>query len=98
MSIAAMDNELPLDSWTSLGWTIGSTLGENEKVPSDCALHTRLGAAGQAYASCVGPTKVAVPKEGGDFVYMVFTDTNNRIARVMQTGAKYNPDATCLTP
>ncbi len=98
MSIAAMDTDPPLESWTGLGWAVGSTLGATDRVPQDCALHFRMGVAHQVYAACSGPAKVAIPREGGDFVYIIFTDTSNRIARVMQTGAKYNPDTTGLIP
>ena len=98
MSIASVNTDLPLESWTQLGWTMGYTLGESDKVPQDCALHFRIGVAHQVYAACSGPAKVAIPHEGGDFVYIVFTDTHNRIARVMQTGSKYNPDTTGLIP
>jgi hypothetical protein len=98
MSIASTDTELPVESWTQLGWAMGNTLGEADQVPPDCALHFRTGLARQAYAACSGPAEVAIPHEGGDFVYIVFTDNNNRIARVVQTGGKYNPDATGLIP
>ena len=98
ISIASLNADLPLESWTKLGWTVGFTLGESDKVPEDCALHFRIGVAHQVYAACSGPATVAIPDEGGDFVYIVFTDTHNRIARVMQTGSKYNPDATGLIP
>ena len=98
MSIAAMEADPPLESWTKLGWAIGSTLGPADRVPQDCALHFRAGVANQVYASCPGPAKVAIPHMGGDFVYLIFTDTSNHIARVMQTGAKYNPDTTGLMP
>ncbi len=98
MSIAAMEADPPLESWTRLGWSIGSTLGPTDGVPQDCALHFRAGVANQVYASCPGPTKVAIPHKGGDFVYLIFTDTSNHIARVMQTGARYNPDTTGLIP
>ncbi len=98
ISIASVKADLPLASWTKLGWTLGFTLGESDKVPEDCALHFRAGVASQVYAACSGPATVAIPAEGGDFVYIVFTDTHNRIARVMQTGSKYNPDTTGLIP
>jgi hypothetical protein len=98
LSIAAMDAELPLDNWTQLGWTVGGLLDESERVPQDCALHYRNGVNRQAYAVCAGPAKVSIPHDGGDFVYIVFTDADNRIARVMQSGAKYNPDSTGLIP
>jgi hypothetical protein len=98
MSIATMEADLPLESWTDLGWAMGKTLGQTDKVPQDCALHFRVGMDHQIYAACSGPAEVAIPHEGGDFVYIVFTDTNNRIARVMQAGSQYNPDATGLIP
>jgi hypothetical protein len=98
ISIASVNADLPLQSWTKLGWVIGCTLGESDTVPEDCALHFRIGIARQVYAACAGPATVAVPDGGGDFVYIVFTDTHNRIARVVQTGSKYNPDTTGLIP
>ncbi len=98
ISVASVNADLPLTSWTKLGWALGFTLGESDEVPEDCALHFRIGVARQVYAACPGPATVAIPDEGGDFVYIVFTDTHNRIARVMQTGSKYNPDTTGLIP
>ncbi len=98
ISIASVNADLPLESWTKLGWALGFTLGESDKVPEDCALHFRIGVARQVYAACSGPATMAIPDDGGDFVYIVFTDTHNRIARVMQTGSKYNPDTTGLIP
>lgn len=98
ISIATMGADLPLEIWTTLGWSLGNTLGESDKVPQDCALHFRISMDHQAYAACSGPAEVVIPHAGGDFVYIVFTDTNNRVARVMQTGSQYNPDATGLIP
>ncbi len=98
ISIASVNADLPLESWTKLGWAMGVTLGESDNIPEDCALHFRIGVAHQVYAACSGPATVAIPDEGGDFVYIVFTDPHNRIARVVQTGSKYNPDTTGLIP
>lgn len=98
LSIAAVDADLPLANWTKLGWKVGQPLDATEDIPQDCALHFRTGIAQQAYATCIGPAKVGIPQQGGDFVYMVFTDTNHQIARIMQTGDKYNPDITGLIP
>jgi hypothetical protein len=98
VSIARMGKAIALANWEQVGWAIGATLGESDTVPHDCALHSRQGVANQMYAACDGPHKIAVPYDGGDFVYIVFTDDDNRVARVLQTGNLYNPDTTGLIP
>lgn len=98
MSIAMIDRDVPIENWQTLGWITGNLLGGSDAVPHDCALHARQGIARQLYAACQGPLKISVPHEGGDFVYIVFTDTNNRVARVFQTGSLYKPDTTGLVP
>ncbi len=92
LSIARMGQDIAIANWQEAGWAIGNPLGESDVVPHDCALHTRQGVDHQVYAACEGPYKLAVPYDGGDFVYIVFTDGNNRVARVLQTGSLYNPD------
>jgi hypothetical protein len=98
LSIATVEAKLPLAHWTNLGWMMGANLSQSDPVPQDCLLHYRAGVTGQAYAACVGPITLSIPQEGGDFVYVVFTDTNNRIVRIMQTGVKYRPSTARLTP
>ncbi len=98
MSIASMTQDIPIENWQSLGWNVGTELGESDKVPKDCVLHARTAIAHQLYAACPGPGQLTVPHVGGDFVYIVFTDSNDRIARVLQTGNLYNPDTTGLIP
>ena len=98
VSIATTETDLPLENWLAQGWTLGDPLAAYDDIPADCALHFRTGQPRQVYAVCAGPATVAMPTEGGDFVYVVFTNNDNRIARIIQTGAKYNPDATGLIP
>lgn len=98
MSVAALNTAVPVENWMSTGWAVGTSLGESDMVPLDCALHTRQGVERQIYAACPGPGKISIPHEAGDFVYIVFTDAANQIARVVQTGALYNPDTTGLIP
>ena len=93
-----MDSDIPVGNWQNLGWTMGGTLTESDSVPKDCALHARETVTRQLYAACPGPNQVSIPHEGGDFVYIVFTDGQNHIARVLQTGNLYNPDTTGLIP
>ena len=98
LSIAMVKQDIPVQNWQKLGWTMGDTIGESSSVPRDCALHARDTVNRQLYAACTGLLNVSIPHDGGDFVYIVFTDTDNHIGRVLQTGTLYNPDTTGLIP
>jgi hypothetical protein len=70
LSIANATDTIVLSRWQSAGWKLGSTIGVEDAVPTDCALHAREGADTQVYAACVGPMTVSIPPNGADIIYV----------------------------
>ena len=70
LSIANVTEKIALPRWQSAGWKLGNTLGAEDAVPTDCALHARDGTDTQVYAACIGPVTVAVLPDGADIIYV----------------------------
>jgi hypothetical protein len=98
ISVASMNTDVPLDTWTDAGWQMGCELDLTEAVPDDCVLHSRQGVPHQLFARCPGSVAVTVPVKGADFVYLVLFGKNRAVRKTLQAGTLYNPDTTGLIP
>jgi hypothetical protein len=70
LSIANATKNIDLPGWQKAGWKLGNTLGAEDAVPTDCALHTREGADTQVYAACIGPMTVSLLPDSADIIYV----------------------------
>ena len=77
LSIANAVDQVVLARWQDAGWKLGNTIGLDDAVPTDCALHSRAGADTQVYAACSGPLTVAIPPDGADIVYVTLIIGND---------------------
>jgi len=69
-SIANATEKIDLPGWQKAGWKLGNTLGVEDAVPTDCALHIREGADTQVYAACIGPLTVSILPDNADIIYV----------------------------
>jgi hypothetical protein len=70
LSIANATAKIDLSDWQKVGWKLGNTLGTEDAVPTDCALHIREGADTQVYAACIGPITVSILPDSADIIYV----------------------------
>jgi hypothetical protein len=88
LSIANATEKIDLPGWQKAGWKLGNTLGAEDPVPTDCALHIREGADTQAYAACVGPMTLSILPDSADIIYVTLIigqDDQVRAASVIGT-------------
>jgi hypothetical protein len=86
LSIANATEKIDLSDWQKAGWKLGNTLGAEDAVPTDCALHIREGADTQVYAACIGPMTVSILPDNADIIYVTLIigkDDQVRSAKVI---------------